>query len=139
MLRKIIIGDENKILTLQSTLFSDTEIYELSYIKNICIKNQGYVYIYNNIYIGYLLYIYDNNNDIILTSIGIDKNYQNKGIGNLLISILLKSVIKNIYLHVKCTNLKAYNLYIKLGFKILKKIDKYYDTDDAYYMIYRTM
>ena len=80
--------------------------------------------------------------------IGIDllcvkRDYQKKGIGKLLLNYCIENCkklgFKRFYLHVATTNLPAFNLYKKLGFKISETIKNYYFNDlppdnDAYLM-----
>ena len=80
--------------------------------------------------------------------VGIDllcvkRDYQKKGIGKLLLNYCIENCkklgFKKFYLHVATTNLPAFNLYKKLGFKVSETIKNYYFNDlppdnDAYLM-----
>ena len=80
--------------------------------------------------------------------VGIDllcvkRDYQKKGIGKLLLNYCIENCkklgFKKFYLHVATTNLPAFHLYKKLGFKVSETIKNYYFNDlppdnDAYLM-----
>ena len=65
---------------------------------------------------------------LLLDEIFIDKEYRNKGIGSLIIQNYVLDNDYNIYLWVYKDNVKAFNLYKRLGFKIKE------ETDSRYYM-----
>lgn len=66
---------------------------------------------------------------VLLDEIFLDENYRNKGIGSSIISKIFKT--NNIvYLWVYKDNIKAINLYKKLGFNVVK------ETEIRYYMKY---
>lgn len=67
---------------------------------------------------------------ILLDEIYIEEPYRNKGIGTIVIKNILSDINSNIYLWVHKDNVKAINLYTKLGFS--KKVE----TDSRYYMKY---
>ena len=69
--------------------------------------------------------------------------YQKKGIGKLLLNYCIENCkklgFKKFYLHVATTNIPAFNLYKKFGFKVSETIKNYYFNDlppdnDAYLM-----
>lgn len=83
---------------------------------------------------GYL-YALDFGDNIDLLSIYVNEESQGKHIGTNLVKYLINNnKDKRITLEVASNNLKAYNLYKKLGFKIVNIRKKYYNNDDAYIM-----
>lgn len=131
-----------KIAENNFTLGEIPSIYMIEYIIEI---EGGYVAIHNNIVIGYIFYLYHdsdiNKNESVPTiaSIAVSKDYQNMGIGK----FLIRSVIKDntSYLHVRTDNIIAYNMYYKVGFKVIKVLPDYYTEftnipGDAFYMRY---
>lgn len=91
-----------------------------NYLKKIK-RLKVYVAKERNKVIGSLLLEGDDKNERI-KNIAVDTNFQRKGIG----SALLKETLfhkKDIYLHVRTTNIKAIELYKKYNFKI-EKIEK---------------
>lgn len=91
-----------------------------------------WIYKYQNIIvnekiIGSIL-IRNIKNGILLDEIFIEDKYRNKGIGTKVISNIILKYQKNIFLWVYKDNIKAFNLYKKLGFKIDS------ETKTRYYM-----
>ena len=75
-----------------------------------------------------------------IVSVAVLKEYRRMGIGTMLMIKAMESM-KNIYncsevyLEVRVSNTPAINLYQKLGFKIVRRIPRYYvDGEDAYLM-----
>ena len=83
--------------------------------------------IYNKKIIGSIL-IRKIDDGLLLDEIFIEKEYRNKGIGSSIIKNYVLNNDYNIYLWVYKDNIKAFNLYKKLGFKIKE------ETDSRYYM-----
>ena len=83
--------------------------------------------IYNKKIIGSIL-VRKIDGGLLLDEIFIDKEYRNKGIGSLIIKNYVLDNDYNIYLWVYKDNIKAFNLYKRLGFKIKE------ETDSRYYM-----
>ena len=83
--------------------------------------------IYNKKIIGSIL-VRKIDGGLLLDEIFIDKEYRNKGIGSLIIKNYVLDNDYNIYLWVYKDNVKAFNLYKRLGFKIKE------ETDSRYYM-----
>lgn len=67
---------------------------------------------------------------LLLDEIFIEKEYRNKGFGSSIFKNYVLDNADNIYLWVYKDNIKAFNLYKKLGFKIKE------ETDSRYYMEY---
>ena len=83
--------------------------------------------IYNKKIIGSIL-IRKIDDGLLLDEIFIEKEYRNKGIGSSIINDYVLNNDYNIYLWVYKDNIKAFNLYKNLGFKIKE------ETDSRYYM-----
>ena len=92
-----------------------------------------FVYIANNIVIGYLYYsdIYDR---IEINQIVVFDSFRRKGYASELLSKLI-SFNKPISLEVKCDNIAAINLYKKYGFKEVSIRKGYYSGVDGILMI----
>ncbi|MEM4468572.1 MAG: ribosomal protein S18-alanine N-acetyltransferase [Candidatus Nezhaarchaeales archaeon] len=72
-------------------------------------------------------------------SIAVLPHARQKGIGKALLSRAIEAVrkrgVKEVYLEVRVSNTPAINLYHKLGFKIVRRVPRYYaDGEDAYVM-----
>ncbi|MEM4576740.1 MAG: ribosomal protein S18-alanine N-acetyltransferase [Candidatus Nezhaarchaeales archaeon] len=73
-------------------------------------------------------------------SIAVMPYARRRGIGEKLlrkaIDVIRKRGIKEVYLEVRVSNVPAINLYHKLGFKVVRRVSKYYaDGEDAYVML----
>ncbi|WP_048148844.1 ribosomal protein S18-alanine N-acetyltransferase [Palaeococcus ferrophilus] len=77
-----------------------------------------------------------------IMSIAVDPEYRGNGIGKALMVEVIERLFglgaKYIGLEVRVSNERAINLYLKLGFRVLKRVKAYYsDGEDAYYMVLR--
>lgn len=87
---------------------------------------------------GFLSYslIYDR---IELNYIWVDDSLRRTGIGESLLQYLIELAmnqnIDNISLEVRCSNEPAISLYLKNGFAIVAKREKYYQGKDGYLMV----
>ena len=86
----------------------------------------------DNIIVGSFL-ITKNENGLLLDEIFIEEQYRNKGIGTSIIKDVVSKSNNNVYLWVYKDNIKAVNLYNKIGFNIKEK------TDSRYYMEYKVV
>ena len=76
-------------------------------------------------------------NESHLINMAIDKPYQKKGFGEILLDYFLNTVPKksSVFLEVKHGNFPAINLYLEAGFKKISTRDRYYsDGSDAIVM-----
>ena len=98
--------------------------------------NRAYYMEINDEIIGYIEYaiIYDKAE---LNYIFIDNKYRKKGYAQELLNYMLSNLsnVINITLEVNINNIGAINLYLKNGFKVVSKREKYYDGTDAYLML----
>lgn len=80
--------------------------------------------------------IYDR---IELNYIWVDESSRRTGIGESLLQYLIELAtnqnIDNISLEVRCSNEPAISLYLKNGFAIVAKREKYYSNEDGYLMV----
>ena len=74
-----------------------------------------------------------NENGLLLDEIFIEEQYRNKGIGTSIIKDVVSKSKSNVYLWVYKDNIKASNLYNKIGFNIKE------ETDSRYYMEYKVV
>ena len=76
----------------------------------------------------------------LIYAIAVTPQYRSLGIGTELVSvvekILKEKAVKKFYLHVRTANKKGVQFYERLGFTVLKKIEKFYSWgEDAYRMM----
>lgn len=88
------------------------------------------LYLYNDIPVGYAHIDYDNINNKYWFGLCVISKYQNMGIGTKLIKEIINylnnSTIDILYLTVDKSNIVAYNMYLKHGFKIQRETDIIY-------------
>lgn len=104
-------------------------------LKETLNKPYNYIYGYyeDNILVGFI-HIILTSNEADIINIVVDDYYRKKGIGSKLIDYCLKKHdLKALNLEVKENN-SAVDFYKKLGFKIVRKIPKYYHDQDALFM-----
>lgn len=99
--------------------------------------NKPYNYIYgyfeNDKLIGFI-HIILSIDEVDIINIIVDNYYQKRGIGKKLIEYTIKKHhLKALNLEVRESN-DAVIFYQKMGFKIVRKIPKYYRNEDAYFM-----
>ena len=111
------------------------EVEKINNYVNKTISNQIFEYkniVLNNIIVGSFL-ITKNENSLLLDEIFIEEQYRNKGIGTSIIKDVVSKSNSNVYLWVYKDNIKAFNLYNKIGFNIKE------ETDSRYYMEYKVV
>ena len=111
------------------------EVEKINNYVNKTISNQIFEYkniVLNNIIVGSFL-ITKNENGLLLDEIFIEEQYRNKGIGTSIIKDVLSKSNSNVYLWVYKDNIKAVNLYNRIGFNIKE------ETDSRYYMEYKVV
>ena len=127
MIRRINNKDYNKINELMLQRFNITEDYNLLTSNNMY---YGYVLEENDNIIGFLSFIFDGENIDILYFL-IDKAYEGKGYGTKLLNdtlnLIFKDCAKSCTLDVRKSNLRAINVYNKLGFKEIYVRKAYYN------------
>ncbi len=85
--------------------------------------------------VGYIIYWVVQDEATIMT-FAVDREYQNRGLGEYLLKETIKRVSANrILLDVRKTNIKAIKLYRKLGFRLISERKAYYsDGENALFM-----
>lgn len=111
------------------------EVEKINNYVNKTISNQIFEYkniVLNNIIVGSFL-ITKNENGLLLDEIFIEEQYRNKGLGTSIIKDVVSKSNSNVYLWLYKDNIKAFNLYNKIGFNIKE------ETDSRYYMEYKVV
>ncbi len=108
--------------------FAFEKEFENKFSKKFVLELNGKV-------VGYIIYWVVRGEATIMT-FAIDKEHQNKGYGEFLLKESLKKIdAKRILLDVRKTNLRAINLYRKLGFRLVSERKSYYsDGENALFM-----
>ena len=111
------------------------EVEKINNYVNKTIPNQIFEYkniVLNDIIVGSFL-ITKNENGLLLDEIFIEEQYRNKGIGTSIIKDVVSKSNSNVCLWVYKDNIKAVNLYNRIGFNIKE------ETDSRYYMEYKVV
>ena len=135
------------VVTEVSVFVDSVELWDqerLTDIKISKVKSIGYIF--------FDIITYYNSKPIFnIMALGVKKEYQKLGIGrNLLKEIInyfntmyyfnkrICNLERKIYLQVRCSNESAKHLYSKVGFKITKVINNFYEepSENGYEMIY---
>ncbi len=108
--------------------FAFEKEFENKFSKRFVLELDGRV-------VGYIIYWVVRDEATIMT-FAIDKEHQNRGYGEFLLRESLKKInAKRILLDVRKTNLRAINLYRKLGFRLVSERKAYYsDGENALFM-----
>lgn len=134
MIRDIIYKDIESINIIGLQIKDNFK--ELYNIKEFVEKDYAKVYVFeiDNKVVGFIqIEEHFEISDII--NIAVDKEYQKKGIGELLISYVLSTTeSEKVLLEVRESNLPAIHLYEKCGFKEINRRKKYYGNEDAIIM-----
>ena len=134
-------SDSEYLDMFETQLFGNTPVSYKQILLNYD-QNNYLIYVakYNNQNIGYIsgLLVSD---DLNILNLGIDERYRNRGFGYLLLNYLLienKRELKstNIFVELRKTNKLAFNLYLRLGFKVYNERKNYYSNpnEDAILM-----
>ena len=135
MIRKMLPKDFADIYKLGEVLNERyTSLYKLNDVIN---DNNQKVYVYdvNDNVVSFLhLTISFDEADII--DIITNKKYRNQGIGTALINHAIEeNKLMKINLEVRESNVNAIKFYEQLNFKTIRKIKKYYNNEDAFFMV----
>jgi len=109
------------------------ENYPMDLWEEILSEHCSFVLMANSVVVGYCCVARQS-----IMSFAIISEYRGKGYGKLLMDTALDNIKsvnwKCVDLHVRVDNEIAKKLYLKSGFEIVEKVDKYYDTVDGYLM-----
>lgn len=132
---QVIYNLENIIFENPWHLFDFTFFYSICHVKAVKIKDM---------ILGYCIYRYEKGYNKIknichLLKIGVHPDFQNLGIGSLLLKDMFKSMKKKkskvAYLEVRESNKNAINFYEKRGFFKSKIIENYYESGESAYLM----
>ena len=140
-----VMDDINQMKSIGYEFWQKEGVYPQQFYISAIKQNLSYVIkVKRYIIIAFCLVRYHKNIDFIgIDLLCVKKDYQRKGIGKNLLEYCIENCkklgYKNFYLHVATTNIPAFKLYSKLGFKIKDTIKNYYFNDqppdkDAYLM-----
>ena len=134
-------SDSEYLDMFETQLFGNTPVSYKDILLNYD-QNNYLIYVakYNNQNIGYISGLLVSA-DLNILNLGIDERYRNRGFGYQLLNYLLienKRELKstNIFVELRKTNKLAFNLYLRLGFKVYNERKNYYSNpnEDAILM-----
>lgn len=143
LIREMNIDDLKRVVVLEEQLFTSAwresdflyEILHNDFSKNYVLEDDGYIVGYVGVWIMY--------EQAQITTIGVDKNYQRRGLGRELMKTVMDIAkeygCEMMSLEVRISNHKAISLYESLGFHNVSIRKDYYkdNHEDAYLMIKR--
>lgn len=120
----------NTIFQYANDLSEEEKNKIIKYVnEDVCSQINNYQnIIYNDNIVGSIL-IKNIDDGLLIDEIFIEEKYRNKGIGTSVLNNIISNETKNIFLWVYKENIKAINLYKKLGFTIIQ------ETQSRYYML----
>lgn len=141
-IQELSLNDIDTILTIQKEL--NLHILSKESIKKE-FNNLNFKYFiakYENIIVGF--FSFSLVTDIEIESIAVKKEFQNMGIGNLLLNYIFNFAksnnVENIFLEVRTSNFPAISLYLKNGFEKLSIRKNYYsDTNENAIILKKTI
>lgn len=131
-IRKFAMRDLDRILEIEQQAFPKTAYSEELFIEYAKNNPDGFVVIETpEDIVGYM--IFDMRGHIHSTAV--DRIHRRKGFGKMLFQHALKCANTQLRLEVRAKNQDAVAFYRKLGMKVVGKIPRYYQTDDALVMV----
>jgi len=130
--RKMDLNDLDDVLVIENNCFSSP--WQMQAFEESIKQLHSYIlyYLSSNEIVGYFIG-YGDTDDYSIYNIAIKTNYQRRGFATHLLNVIMRSHKKkyeNYYLEVRKSNIKAINLYYKLGFKTAYTRCRYYTKPD---------
>ena len=141
-IKEVLPNDLENIFELEEIVFKE-DAFEKNLIKKLIKKNFLFLKLEknndDNELIGFVIVLKDREDTANIVNFLINPKYQNKGHGSFLLKFTIDNIkiyrsIKKIILNVKINSI-AINLYQKFNFRIIEKIDNYYRSTEAAYLM----
>jgi len=142
-IKMVSTKDLDEIFKLESNTFKK-DAFSKNSILNLIINNTFFFKLINkdnsNEIVGFIIVSQDQEDRVNLINLLISKQYQNKGYGSHLLKYTLYKIqemnnIEVIVLNVNSKNKVAIWLYQKFGFRIVQKIENYYQQKKSAYLM----
>lgn len=142
-IKKVTSKDLKKIKEIESMVFGKNAFSE-KLIKKLIKENLFFLKLEKSSIkkhlIGFIIVIMDQNDCANIINVLINPKYQNKGYGSFLLNQTILKIkefekVKKIILNVNINNSSAIKLYEKIGFRIIQKINNYYQLRDSAYLM----
>lgn len=142
MIEEMQLSDLDELIEIENDIFNSDAWKKKDYEYELKDNDLSRMYVIkeNNEIVAYggLWFLFENAD---ITTIGVKRNYWHQGYGEKMLRHLLQVAKENecefAHLEVRVSNVKAINLYKKLGFEILRVRKGYYsdNNEDAYDMM----
>ena len=142
MIEEMQLSDLDELIKIENDIFNSDAWKKKDYEYELKDNDLSRMYVIkeNNEIVAYggLWFLFENAD---ITTIGVKRNYWHQGYGEKMLRHLLQAAKENecefAHLEVRVSNIKAINLYKKLGFEILRVRKGYYsdNNEDAYDMM----
>jgi len=142
----LTIRDLREVLRLNLRCFSRGENYTKTTFKYLLTESNVLSYRIDsaeNHLVGFVFIVTDNQHVGHITSIGVAPEHRNRGLAKKLLLHAEKALYKRgfdtVVLEVRVSNYIAQNLYHRLGYDIIQKINRYYCNGEAAYLMAKTL
>ena len=142
-IKDVSLQDLNQIYKLEKLIFGE-DAFSKDLIRKLIRRNIFFLKLEKKglikQLIGFAIAVKDRKDRINIINFLINPKFQNQGYGSYLLNEIIKRVkeldeIIQIVLNVKVNNEAAIHLYEKFRFKIVKRIDNYYRSGDAGFLM----
>lgn len=142
-IKDVIPKDLNRIHNLENTIFGE-DAFSKDLIKKLIQRNFLFLKIekkgIRKPLIGFAILVKDRKDRINIINFLINPKFQKQGYGTALLNEIIERIkeleeIIQIILNVKVDNEAAIHLYEKFDFKIVKRIENYYRSGDAGFLM----
>ncbi|MFX0008903.1 MAG: GNAT family N-acetyltransferase [Candidatus Hermodarchaeota archaeon] len=137
----VILDDLDEIYNLERITFNE-DAFSKQILRSLISHNTLFLKAINekNKIIGFVIALQESVHIINIINFLIDKDYQNKGFGGILLDLTLNKIkqiplIKKIILNVNTKNTTAQKLYAKFNFRITQKVENYYHNNENAYLM----
>lgn len=133
IINKVNFSDLNQISEIDD---QNKENFSVEEFKK-CLNLQHYLFYklnFDDEIKGFFIFLISGN-DIEIIKLVVDKKHHHNGWGSKMLNFIIDYGIcnnyENVFLEVNSNNIKAYNLYKKYGFQLIRIIKNYYGQEDA--------
>ena len=142
-IQKVTPDDLNEIYKLEEEVFGE-DAFSMDLIMKLILSDNLFLKLVKGLFkreiIAFGIATKDRKNQVNIINFLVKPKFQKKGYGSKLLQELIQNIkelrkIKKIVLNVKSSNEIAIKLYEKYNFKIVEKIENYYQSgDDSFLM-----
>ena len=138
-IRRFKLSDLKEIMEIEKSSFPHP--WSGAYFKKLC-KEHPYDFLVAELFgksVGYILGYAKPNKLGLIKTLAVDQRRRHQGVGKELVNLTMQRLkqrgVKKVFLHTRKKNLAVNSFHKKMGFRVIKTIEKYYPNgDDAYLM-----